>query len=110
MAGIISDTQWDKKLGIQTIGRDANQEDKHHYPYEPTPYRVLDRLVTSGYIKKGDRVVDYGCGKGRVGFFLHHRLDCQVTGIEYSEKICKQAQDNLISYGRKGIEILAVGL
>lgn len=102
----ISDIQWDKKLGIQTSGRDANHEDKHHYPYEPTPYGVLERLVTSGYIKRGDRIVDYGCGKGRVGFFLHHRLGCQVTGIEYNEKIWKQAQENIISYGKKGIEIL----
>ena len=63
--------EWDKKLNINTEGRDATLEDSHHYPYEPTPYSVLERLVDSDYITCENKVIDYGSGKGRVGFFLN---------------------------------------
>jgi len=90
----MTETQWDKKLKISTTGRQDAHADEYHYPYEPTPYCVLERLAGSGYLTKENRLVDYGCGKGRVGFFLNHRLGCAVTGIEYDEKIYNQATTN----------------
>ena len=64
---------WDKRLQIKTTGRDDSSADQYRYPYEPTPYTVLERLVNSGLIREGDVVLDYGCGKGRVGFFLSYQ-------------------------------------
>lgn len=90
--------EWDKKLNIDTIGRDASKEDDYHYPYEPTPYCVLERLVKSGYISNDNILVDYGCGKGRVGFFLNNELGCKVVGIDFDERMCKAAQENLLRY------------
>mgnify|MGYP003295699188 CR=1 FL=1 len=43
----MKELDWDKKLKIQTVGRDDFHADEHHYPYEPTPYEVLERLVES---------------------------------------------------------------
>ena len=60
----MTETEWDDKLGIQTCGREDYQEDKVHYPYEPTPYSVLERLAGSGYISQTDCLLDYGCGQG----------------------------------------------
>ena len=59
---------WDQRLGIHTTGRDDTLADVYHHPYEPTPYCVLERLADSGWIGEGDVLLDYGCGKGRVGF------------------------------------------
>ena len=64
------ETTWDAALGIRTTGRDETHADAYHHPYEPTPYCVLERLAGSGFFQKGDVLLDYGCGKGRVGFFL----------------------------------------
>ena len=64
------ETQWDQLLRIETGGRDETNADQYHHPYEPTPYCVLERLAGSGLIGENDTVLDYGCGKGRVGFFL----------------------------------------
>ncbi len=94
----MTDYEWDKKLKVKTDGRDDSKEDEYHYPYEPTPYSVLERLAESGYINQGDRVIDYGCGKGRVGFFLNHKLNCSVTGIEFDDKIYQQALKNKNTY------------
>lgn len=40
-----SETQWDKLLKIKTSGRDDSNSDQYRYPYEPTPYCVLERLA-----------------------------------------------------------------
>ena len=39
---------WDNLLHIQTTGRDDTHADEYRYPYEPTPYTVLERLADSG--------------------------------------------------------------
>ena len=85
---------WDKRLQIHTTGRDESGADQYHHPYEPTPYCVLDRLADSGMIGKGDTVLDYGCGKGRVGFFLSYRTKADAIGIEYDARIYESALKN----------------
>ena len=85
---------WDLSLQIKTCGRDESGADQYHHPYEPTPYCVLERLVESGFFGKDDVVLDYGCGKGRVGFFLSHRTKAKTVGIEYDEHIYAGALEN----------------
>ena len=84
----------DKLLQIKTSGRDETNADAYHHPYEPTPYTVLDRLAGSGLIGKDDVILDYGCGKGRVGFFLSYRTKVKTIGIEYDERIYQGALEN----------------
>lgn len=96
-------------MNICTIGGDAPLEDANHYPYEPTPYSVLERIVENDYINAEDIVVDYGCGKGRVGFFLNNMIGCQVLGIDYDERMYALAQENLSRYGSdKGVEFACI--
>lgn len=88
------ENEWDKLLQIKTCGRDALGADEYHHPYEPTPYSVLERLADSGLVGKDDVVLDYGCGKGRVGFFLSYRRSAKTIGIEYDPRIYKSALEN----------------
>ena len=100
---IDNEQTWDKLLQIKTSGRDDSNSDQYRYPYEPTPYSVLERLANSGFIRKKDVVLDYGCGKGRVDFFLSYQAKAKSIGIEYDERIYQSALDNLktgISSGR----------
>lgn len=85
---------WDTSLQIQTTGRDDTGADQYHHPYEPTPYSVLERLADSGLISKDDVVLDYGCGKGRVGFFLTNQTKAKTIGIEYDDRIYERALEN----------------
>ena len=85
---------WDATLKIRTAGRDETNADQYHHPYEPTPYSVLERLADSGFFGKEDVVLDYGCGKGRVGFFLSHQTEARTIGIEYDERIYQDAVEN----------------
>ena len=89
-----NENTWDKLLQIKTTGRDDSNSDQYRYPYEPTPYPVLERLANSGLIRKKDLVLDYGCGKGRVDFFLSYQTKAKTIGIEYDERIYQGALDN----------------
>lgn len=103
-----NETRWDKLLQIRTMGRDDSNADQYRYPYEPTPYSVLERLANSGLIRKGNTLLDYGCGKGRVDFFLSYQTRCQSIGIEYDERIYEKAIQNketAISSARVSIEL-----
>ena len=90
----ITEEQWDRKLKIHTIGRLDEHADQYRYPYEPTPYVVLERLAESGYISRENILIDYGCGKGRVGLFLHHAIGCETIGLEFDKDIFLQAVGN----------------
>ena len=85
---------WDKLLQIKTTGRDDSSADQYRYPYEPTPYCVLERLANSGLIRKKDVVLDYGCGKGRVDFFLAYQTKAKTIGIEYDQRIYQSTLEN----------------
>ena len=89
-----NENNWDKLLQIKTVGRDETNADEYHHPYEPTPYSVLERLANSGFIDKQDVVLDYGCGKGRVGYYLSYRTKARTVGIEYDSRIYQDALKN----------------
>lgn len=90
----MNEEKWDRLLQIRTSGRDDSHADQYRYPYEPTPYCVLERLADSGYLRKGNTLLDYGCGKGRVEFFLFWQTRCRSIGIEYDERIYEKAAEN----------------
>ena len=102
------DAKWEKKLGISTAPAAFEKDDKNHSRYEPTSYAVLDCLARSGHITQDDVVVDYGCGKGRVGFYLNYITGCRTIGVEYDEGLCAAARENLSSYAgrRDGVEFV----
>ena len=89
-----NEVKYDKLLKIKTTGRDDSRSDQYCYPYEPTPYCVLERLAYCGYLGKKNHLIDYGCGKGRVDFFLAWQVRCRTTGVEYDERMTKAAEEN----------------
>lgn len=89
-----NENRWDKLLQIHTMGRDDSRSDLYRYPYEPTPYCVLERMANTGMIRKGNTLLDYGCGKGRVDFFLSAQTRCQSIGVEYDDRIYAKAMEN----------------
>lgn len=107
---INNENTWDKSLKIKTTGRDDSKSDPYRYPYEPTPYSVLERLANSGFIRKRDVVVDYGCGKGRVDFFLSYQTKARTIGVEYDERIYKSALENQKTFAsRASMEFVLMG-
>ena len=105
----MNENEWDKLLKIHTTGTDNTDADQYRYPYEPTPYSVLERLGNSGWIRKENTLLDYGCGKGRVDFFLSYQTRCRSIGIEYNERIYAKAVENKFYRGKCGAVFFAGG-
>lgn len=102
------DAKWERRLGISTAAAAFEKDDKNHSRYEPSAYAVLERLAQSGWIGREDVVVDYGCGKGRVGFYLNYLLGCRTIGVEYDAGLCLAAEENRRGYAgkRAGVEFV----
>ncbi|AJD92754.1 hypothetical protein JMA_34370 [Jeotgalibacillus malaysiensis] len=88
----------DQQLSIHTSSLlETVSSSIHHNRYEATPYEGL-KALGDAYSLKGRSVVDYGCGKGRVSFYLHHRFGIDVTGIEMNPRLYQAALENQSSY------------
>lgn len=80
-----------------------NRYNDDYYRYEPTSYSGLicafDAL--EDVITRYDRLVDFGCGKGRVLFYVNQRFQCDVCGIEVDEELYELALDNRSYYNTR---------
>ncbi len=95
---------YDKLLNIKTRGDLIvwlAQKSLHYHPYEPTPYSALEVLFGSYQLKPSDRAVDFGCGKGRLNFYLHYFFRAKVVGIEMNETLYQAAIGNRETYRKK---------
>lgn len=93
---------YEKLLNIKTSGKqDLDEATMHYNRYEPTDYEALDKLFKEYKVDSSDHIVDFGCGKGRLNFYLNYFYKCIVTGIEMNNYFYKQALSNKKFYLEK---------
>lgn len=98
----MKEQDYESLLNIKTSGKqDLDETTMHYNRYEPTDYEALDKLFEEYKIDSKDFVVDFGCGKGRLNFYLNYFYKCNVTGIEMNNYFYKQALNNKKSYLEK---------
>lgn len=69
-----------------------------YYEIANSSYDALTFML-GGRLRRGDRVVDVGCGKGRVlNFLLSLELDLDITGIEVDEAVAQATAERLRNY------------
>lgn len=89
----------DQDLKIDTSG--IQTDDKHSYynhRYEPTSYTRLEKLFDELPLDSSAAFVDYGCGKGRINFYVHHRFHCHSIGIDLNQAYYEDCIRNLATY------------
>lgn len=91
---------YDKLLHVKTGANKYTKypDELHHHPYEPTLYGALDALFADYELKKGSQFVDFGCGKGRLNFYIHYFHNVRVKGVEMDEGLLAEALVNLQHY------------
>lgn len=98
----------DEILGIKTIGtREWQGINTQYHRYEATPYMALDVLCEKYDFACADRIVDFGCGRGRVAFYLHNRFNLPIIGIEANNITFEEALVNKENYYLKAGDISA---
>src|SRR5690554_92457 len=103
----MTERQYDRELGIKTEGLREWRQKPQYNRYEATPYHALDKFSESYKFKNGGRVVDFGCGRGRVSFYLHKNFGIPVVGIEAHDRTYAEALENKSSYRTKAVHIEA---
>ncbi len=99
---IMKERYYENLLNINTSGEQRwDKKNIHYHPYEPTLYSALEVLFEDYYIDKDDCIVDFGCGKGRLNFYLNYFFKCFVTGIEMNQIFYIEAMENKNTYLKK---------
>ncbi|MEQ8199510.1 MAG: SAM-dependent methyltransferase [Clostridiaceae bacterium] len=98
----MDEQSYEKQLNIKTSGEQKIFNESIHYNrYEPTSYSALEILSEQYEFTADDSVVDFGCGKGRLNFYINHFFGSAVTGIEMNTFFYKEAIDNKREYLKK---------
>lgn len=105
----MSERTYDKALRIKTTGlREWRGKIMMQYNrYEATPYKALDSLFQAYKLRPTDKLVDFGCGRGRVAFYTHNRFHIPVTGIEAHATTYEEALQNKARYRQQAKHIPA---
>ena len=98
----MKEQDYEKLLNIKTAGEQKIFNESLHYNrYEPTAYSVLKILSEQYSFTAEDHIVDFGCGKGRLNFYINYFFDSTVTGIEMNAFFYQQGLDNKRDYLKK---------
>lgn len=91
----LSEKKFDRNLHIRTVGlREWGKEANKYNRYEATPYAALEQLCETYSFNEGDQLIDFGCGRGRVAFYIHDRFNIPVTGVEAHDTTFEEALIN----------------
>lgn len=86
-------------LNIKTTGEKLWDENiAHYHPYQATAYFALEILFRRYIVDKNDNIVDFGCGKGRLIFYINYFYKARVTGVEMDKNYYRDCLMNKESY------------
>lgn len=76
----------------------AQQEPRLDVIYVPTPQQVVDRMLQLADVKKGDYMIDFGCGDGRM-VVTAAKLGARGYGVDINPQRIKEANENAKAAG-----------
>ena len=95
----MDDIYYEKLLNIKTTGEQQGFYESHHYNrYEATSYMALESLFKEYTLDASDNIIDFGCGKGRLAFYINYYYNSSVTGIEMNNNYYTICENNKKSY------------
>lgn len=95
----MNEQYYEKLLNIKTSGdQKVLNESLHYHRYEPTSYSALNTLFSEYTLNDSDSFVDFGCGKGRINFYINNSFKSYVTGIEMNPYYTDLALENKHNY------------
>src|SRR5580704_189333 len=68
-------------------------------PYYPTPQVVVEKMLTLGGLKPGEKMFDLGSGDGRIVIMAAQKFKADATGVEFDDPLVKQSMEKIQSLG-----------
>jgi len=78
-------------------------------PYYPTPESVVEKMLTFGGLKAGEKFYDLGSGDGRVVIMAARKFGAIATGVELDPDLHKQSTDRIRTLGLEGKAEIILG-
>jgi len=99
---LLHEIKGERKYGIHTTGSDelkrteaSGVDISHATVYMPASYLLLEEIFTKLPGDERKHFLDIGCGKGRALCVAVHYGYNKVTGIDFSNEFCANAEENL---------------
>jgi SAM-dependent methyltransferase len=73
----------------------------HGAPFVPTPMEAVEKMLKTADIKPGQKVIDIGCGDGRMVYLASKKYKANATGYELSPIVYALARIRKLFWGSK---------
>lgn len=84
--------------------QESDFESKKIVPFVPTPQEVVDGMLETAQVKKGDVVYDLGSGDGRIVITAARKYGVKAVGFEIDPELIKESRENI---RKEGLQQLA---
>jgi len=68
-------------------------------PYYPTPESVVEKMLETAGLKKGEKMFDLGSGDGRIVIMAARKFGADATGVEFDPDLYRQSMAKIRSLG-----------
>lgn len=68
-------------------------------PYYPTPESVVEKMLTLGALKKGEKMFDLGSGDGRIVIMAADKFGAHSVGVEFDTDLYMQSSEKIRRMG-----------
>ena len=82
-------------LVASTAGLPAQESPKLDVIFVPTPMQVVERMLTVAELKKGEFLIDLGCGDGRIPVMAAKKFGARALGVDLDPDRIKEANENV---------------
>ena len=79
---------------VTGVGAVAAQDDRSLAPFVPTPYDVVNRMLTLAGVTQDDVVYDLGCGDGRIVITAAERFGARGVGVDIDPQRIAESNAN----------------
>ena len=86
-------------LSILALTLLAQDKPEKLAPYYPTPEVIVEKMLTFGEIKPGEKVYDLGSGDGRIVIMAAKKFKANAVGVEFDDSLWKQSSDRIAKLG-----------
>jgi hypothetical protein len=62
--------------------------------YQPTPYEIVDRMLSMANVRKNDLVYDLGCGDGRLVVMAAKERGAKGVGVDLDPERIRESEEN----------------
>ncbi|MES1261798.1 MAG: class I SAM-dependent methyltransferase [Acidobacteriota bacterium] len=86
-------------LALAAVAQEPQPTGDKLAPYYPTPETIVDRMLETGQLKAGEKMMDLGSGDGRIVIMAARKYHADATGIELDNDLFVASENKIKQLG-----------